>query len=66
MEAGQIRDHITRAVRPDDAVIYSHLKPGDTYLDVPRHLRRYRSDIFDDKYCEAIFRRSQQNYHGTQ
>ncbi len=55
IEAGQIRDHITRAVRPDDAVIYSHLKPGDTYLDVPPHLRRYRSDIFDDKYVRLSF-----------
>ena len=54
-EAGQIHDHITRAVRPDDAEIYSHLKPGDTYLDVPRHLRRYRSDIFDDKYVRLTF-----------
>lgn len=49
-DARQIRDHVTRAVRPDDAEIYSLLKPGDTYLDVPEELRRYRWDIFDDKY----------------
>ena len=55
MEAGRIRDHITRAVRPDDAEIYSQLKPGGTYLDVPQHLRRYRSDIFDDKYVRLSF-----------
>ena len=54
-EAGLIRDHITRAVRPDDAVIYRHMKPGDTYLDVPEHLRRYRDDIFDDKYFRLSF-----------
>ena len=54
-EAGLIRDHITRAVRPDDAVIYRHMKPGDTYLDVPEHLRRYRHDIFDDKYFRLSF-----------
>ena len=54
-EAGLIRDHITRAVRPDDAAIYRHMKPGDTYLDVPEHLRRYRSDIFDDKYFRLSF-----------
>ena len=54
-EAGLIRDHITRAVRADDAVIYRHMKPGDTYLDVPEHLRRYRHDIFDDKYVRLSF-----------
>ncbi len=54
-EAGLIRDHITRAVRPDDAEIYRHMKPGDTYLDVPEHLRRYRHDIFDDKYFRLSF-----------
>ena len=50
-----IRDHVTRSVRPDDAEIYRVLKPGDTYLDVPEHLRRYRSDIFDDKYLRLSF-----------
>ena len=55
VEARRIRDHITRAVRPDDAEIYSQLNPGDTYLDVPEHLRRYRSDIFDDKYVRLSF-----------
>ena len=50
-----IRDHITRAVRPDDAEIYSHMKPGDTYLDTPECRRRYRSDIFDDKYLRLSF-----------
>ncbi len=54
-DARQIRDHVTRAVRPDDAEIYSLLNPGDTYLDVPEHLRRYRSDIFDDKYFRLSF-----------
>ena len=50
-----IRDHVTRSVRPDDAEIYGLLKPGDTYLDVPEHLRRYRSDIFNDKYLRLSF-----------
>ena len=49
-EAMLIRDHVTRAVRPDDAEIFSLMEPGDTYLDVPERLRRYRSDIFNDKY----------------
>ncbi len=45
-----INDHITRAVRPDDAIIFAGMKPGQSYKDVPDTLRRYRSDIFDDKY----------------
>ena len=49
-EKGIIRDHVTRAVRPDDAKIYELLPPGGTYADVPEELRRYRSDIFTDKY----------------
>ena len=54
-EALVIRDHITRPVRPDDAEIYELMNPGDTYLDVPKHLRRYRSDIFEDKYLRMSF-----------
>ena len=50
-----IRDHVTRSVRPDDAEIYKLLEPGDTYMDVPEHLRRYRSDIFSDKYLRLSF-----------
>ena len=54
-ETRLIRDHVTRSVRPDDAEIYGLLKPGDTYQDVPEHLRRYRSDIFNDKYLRLSF-----------
>ena len=49
-ESNLIRDHITRAVRADDAEIYQLLDEGDKYTDVPERLRRYRSDIFKDKY----------------
>jgi DNA (cytosine-5)-methyltransferase 1 len=43
-------DHITRDVRPDDAEAFALLEEGQTYVDLPAHLRRYRSDIFTDKY----------------
>lgn len=56
-ESKLIHDHITRPVRPDDAEIFRLMKPGGTYLDVPIELRRYRSDIFEDKY----FRLSQED-----
>jgi DNA (cytosine-5)-methyltransferase 1 len=49
-QAGVIYDHITRAVRPDDLEAYEILTEGQTYADLPDHLRRYRSDIFTDKY----------------
>lgn len=45
-----IHDHVTRSVRPDDAEAFSLMKPGDTYKALPAHLRRYRTDSFDDKY----------------
>lgn len=45
-----IFDHITRDVRADDAEAFALLGEGQTYEDLPMHLRRYRSDIFTDKY----------------
>jgi DNA (cytosine-5)-methyltransferase 1 len=45
-----IHDHITRDVRRDDAEAFALLGEGQTYMDLPMHLRRYRSDIFTDKY----------------
>jgi DNA (cytosine-5)-methyltransferase 1 len=45
-----IHDHITRDVRPDDAEAFALLGEGQTYVDLPMRLRRYRSDIFTDKY----------------
>ena len=54
-EALLIRDHVTRSVRRDDAEIYKLMEPGDTYKDVPEHLRRYRTDIFSDKYLRLSF-----------
>lgn len=49
-ERGFVWDHITRAVRPDDWETFDRLAAGQTYADVPEHLRRYRADIFTDKY----------------
>ena len=36
---------------------FALLKPGDTYLDVPEEMRRYRSDTFRDKYLRLSFER---------
>lgn len=43
-------DHVTRTVRPDDLEAFQLMKPGTLYSDLPEELRRYRADIFDDKY----------------
>jgi DNA (cytosine-5)-methyltransferase 1 len=45
-----IFDHVTRAVRSDDLEAFRLMKPGTLYSDLPEGLRRYRADIFDDKY----------------
>jgi DNA (cytosine-5)-methyltransferase 1 len=49
-DTGVILDHCTRAVRADDAAAYALLSQGQTYAQVPEYLRRYRIDIFEDKY----------------
>lgn len=48
--AKHISDHITRAVREDDRQVFELMRDGARYSDVPEELRRYRADIFDDKY----------------
>lgn len=47
-------DHITRDVRPDDMEAFGLLGEGQTYVDLPEHLRRYRSDVFTDKYKRLV------------
>lgn len=50
-----IRDHVTRAQRPEDVEAFRHMKEGDLYGAVPEALRRYRDDIFSDKYNRMIW-----------
>lgn len=45
-----IYDHMTRAVRADDREAFELMGRGLTYPELPEHLKRYRDDIFDDKY----------------
>lgn len=54
-EARIVRDHVTRYHRPDDLLAFRHLPQGGTYKDVPEELRRYRDDIFTDKYHRMIW-----------
>lgn len=49
-DQGKLFDHITRPVRDDDAEAFELLDAKSRYSDLPDHLKRYRDDIFDDKY----------------
>lgn len=49
-ESDLVHDHLTRAVRADDLEAFRLMKPGTLYSDLPDHMKRYRDDIFDDKY----------------
>lgn len=49
-ERDLVYDHVTRAVRDDDAEAFALLPEGGTYSDLPSDLQRYRTDIFSDKY----------------
>jgi DNA (cytosine-5)-methyltransferase 1 len=43
-------DHITRPVREDDAQAFAVMDATTKYSDLPAEMKRYRDDIFDDKY----------------
>lgn len=49
-KADRVYDHITRPVREDDEIVFERMTERTLYSDLPDHLRRYRADIFDDKY----------------
>ena len=49
-DAQQLYDHYTRAVRSDDLEAFQQMTSDTKYADLPDHLKRYREDIFGDKY----------------
>jgi DNA (cytosine-5)-methyltransferase 1 len=49
-EVSLIRDHVTRAVREDDLQIFRSMDCRTKYSEIDESLKRYRDDIFDDKY----------------
>ncbi|MDO3704071.1 DNA (cytosine-5-)-methyltransferase [Micromonospora sp. C28SCA-DRY-2] len=49
-DAGKVFDHITRPVREDDQRAFDMMDAGTRYSDLPDEFKRYRDDIFDDKY----------------
>lgn len=48
--ADRVYDHVTRRVRDDDAEAFEYLDTKTKYSELPEELKRYRDDIFDDKY----------------
>ena len=48
--ADRVYDQITRPVRDDDKIAFESMDAKTRYSDLPEELRRYRADIFDDKY----------------
>ena len=49
-DARKVFDHITRPVREDDERAFQLMDATTRYSDLPAEMRRYRHDIFDDKY----------------
>jgi len=49
-ESDLIHDHMTRAVREDDFEAFQLMTSETLYSDLPEGVKRYRDDIFDDKY----------------
>ena len=45
-----VMNHICRSHNPQDIICFSMLTQGGKYTDLPENIRRYRWDIFDDKY----------------
>ena len=45
-----IFDHMTRPVRDDDREAFRLMDGATSYSDLPDRLKRYRDDIFSDKY----------------
>ncbi len=50
VNARRVHDHITRPVRDDDRIIFDSMDSSTRYSDLDESLKRYRDDIFDDKY----------------
>lgn len=49
-DAHRLYDHITRPVREDDALAFAQMSHDTRYSELDPELKRYRDDIFDDKY----------------
>jgi DNA (cytosine-5)-methyltransferase 1 len=49
-ERGVIFDHVCRTQNDQDLEAFRLMREGGRYVDLPKRLKRYRDDIFKDKY----------------
>lgn len=52
-----VSDHVCRKQNKQDLEAFRFMKQGGIYADLPKHLKRYREDIFDDKYKKLYWDR---------
>jgi DNA (cytosine-5)-methyltransferase 1 len=52
-----ITDHVCREHNDQDLAAFKEMPQGGIYADLPQHLKRYRDDIFLDKYRRLRFDR---------
>lgn len=45
-----ITDHVTRKHNDQDLAAFAFMPEGGTYIELPQRFKRYRDDIFKDKY----------------
>ena len=50
-----IQDHVCRTHNKQDIEAFKIMKQGDWYKDLPKQYKRYRDDIFQDKYKKLIW-----------
>ena len=53
-----IFDHVCRTQNEQDLEAFRYLKQGGWYRDLPKHLKRYREDIFLDKYKKLFWNKA--------
>ena len=64
-DAAKVFDHITRPVREDDERAFQLMDATTRYSDLPAEMKRYRDDIFDDKYKRLDEDESVPDHHGA-
>ena len=57
-DPGTIFDHVCRTQNDQDLEAFQLMKQGGWYRDLPKHLKRYREDIFHDKYKKLLWDRA--------
>lgn len=51
---GMLYNHQTRWHNPQDLEAFAWMPEGGKYKDLPTHFKRYRDDIFQDKYRKLV------------